>query len=76
MSTTSMLLLISSSCLYSECIHINIIDPKVYHDLVRVVKPQTYYMEIGDDPGLIVVCYSDPGAELKSDNGALIDTET
>ena len=50
-------------------------DPTVYYDPVRVVKQQTWYMEIGDDPGFIVVCYCDHGAEVESKNEASIDTQ-
>ena len=32
-------------------------------------------MEIGDDPGFIVVCYCDHGAEVESKNEASIDTQ-
>ena len=53
---------------------LTLIEPNIYYDPVRVDKPQTSYMEIGDNPGFIAVCYSDPRAEIKSDNGAPNDT--
>ncbi|KAF2585867.1 hypothetical protein F2Q70_00035769 [Brassica cretica] len=30
---------------------LTLVDPNVYYDPVRVIKPHTSYMEIGDDPG-------------------------
>ena len=39
---------------------LSLIDPTVYYNPVRVVKKLTGYMEIGDDPGFIAVCYCDP----------------
>ncbi|KAF2572328.1 hypothetical protein F2Q70_00004575 [Brassica cretica] len=52
-----------------------LIEPTVYYDPVRVFKQQTGYMEIGDDPGFIAVCYCDHGAEVKLQNEASIDTQ-
>ena len=52
-----------------------LIEPTVYYDPVRVFKQQTGYMEIGDDPGFIAVCYCDHGAELESETEASIDTQ-
>ncbi|KAF2554800.1 hypothetical protein F2Q68_00016190 [Brassica cretica] len=46
---------------------LTLIDLNVYYDPVRIVKSQTSYIEIGDDPGFIEVCYSDSGAESESD---------
>ncbi|KAF3559797.1 hypothetical protein F2Q69_00013369 [Brassica cretica] len=54
---------------------LTLIDPTVYYDPMRVVKQQTCYMEIGDDPGFIAVCYCDHGAELESETEASIDTQ-
>ena len=54
---------------------LTLIDPNVYYDPVRVVKPQTSCMEIGDNPWFIAFCYSDPGSEVEVDNGASIDTQ-
>ncbi|KAF2552167.1 hypothetical protein F2Q68_00034071 [Brassica cretica] len=54
---------------------LTVIDSNVYYDPARIVKPQTSYMEIGDYPGFIAVCYSQSGAEVESDNGASIDTQ-
>lgn len=50
-------------------------DLNVYYDPVRVVKSQTSYMEIGDDPGFIAVCYSDSGAEYELDGEESVDTQ-
>ena len=54
---------------------LTLIDLNVYYDPVRIVKSQTSYIEIGDDPGFIEVCYSDSGAERESDGEILIDTQ-
>ena len=34
---------------------LTLIDPTVYYDLVRVVRNQTGYMKIGDDPGYLLL---------------------
>ncbi|KAF3589772.1 hypothetical protein F2Q69_00030025 [Brassica cretica] len=54
---------------------LTLIDLNVYYDPVRILKSQTSYIEIGDDPGFIEVCYSDSGAERESDGEILIDTQ-
>ena len=43
---------------------LTLIDPTVYCDPVWVVKQQTRYMDIGDDPWFIAVCYCDHDKEL------------
>ncbi|KAF2552819.1 hypothetical protein F2Q70_00011825 [Brassica cretica] len=42
---------------------LTVIDPTVYYDPVRVVKQQTGYMEIGDNPRLIADCHCDHEAD-------------
>ena len=54
---------------------LTLIDPTVYYDPVRVVKQQTGYMEIGDDPGFMADCYSDHGTEEEAENEKSIDTQ-
>ncbi|KAF3560354.1 hypothetical protein F2Q69_00013587 [Brassica cretica] len=53
---------------------LELIDPTIYYDPVRVVKQQTCHMEIGDDPGFIVVCHCDHKAEVESEIETSIDT--
>ncbi|KAF2548236.1 hypothetical protein F2Q70_00021736 [Brassica cretica] len=48
-------------------------DPTVYYDLVRVVKQQTGYMEIGDNLGFIAVCRCNHETDEESEIGALIE---
>ena len=45
---------------------LTLIDPTVYYDSVRVVKQQTSYMEIGDNPGFIAACHSNHEADEES----------
>ena len=51
---------------------LTLIDRTVYYDPVRVVKQQTGYMEIGDNPGFIAVCHCDHETDEESEIGALI----
>lgn len=37
---------------------LTLIDPNVYYGHLRVVKTQTTYNEMGDDPGFIAACYN------------------
>ncbi|KAF3605951.1 hypothetical protein DY000_02048062 [Brassica cretica] len=52
---------------------LTLIDPTVYYDLVRVVKQQTGYMEIGDNLGFIAVCRCNHETDEESEIGALIE---
>ena len=61
--------------MHTNQLWLTLIDSIVYYDPVRVVKIQTPYNKIGDDPFLIAVCYSDAGAERESDSEASIDTQ-
>ncbi|KAF3509960.1 hypothetical protein F2Q69_00006576 [Brassica cretica] len=54
---------------------LTLIDPTVYYDSVRVVKQQTSYMEIGDNPGFIAACHSDHEADEESKFEASIATQ-
>ena len=42
-------------------------DFTVYYDPVRVVKQQTCYMKIGDNPWFIAVCHCDHEVEQESE---------
>ena len=56
-----------------------LIDKNVFYDPVRVVKVQTPYIEIGDDPGYVAACYSDcysdSDAKCEGDGEVSIDTQ-
>ncbi|KAF2554928.1 hypothetical protein F2Q68_00015308 [Brassica cretica] len=45
---------------------LTLIDPTVYYDLVRVVKKQTGYKEIGDNPKFIAACHCNHEADEES----------
>lgn len=54
---------------------LTLIGKSAFYDLVRVVKVHTTYIQIGDDPGFVAVCYSDSSTEREDDNEVLIDTQ-
>ena len=54
---------------------LTLIDPTVYYDPVRVVKQQTSYMGIGDNPWYIAACHWDHETDEELDAKTSINTQ-